>query len=82
MSLSDLDEGVRPGHSTLYGSHTSSEDLRKMRKMAFGNQDYLSSEYGESTGEHSVNRLGSSGEAHSSRETEIRRMKLNTQGFS
>ncbi|KAI3417012.1 uncharacterized protein J3R85_014859 [Psidium guajava] len=82
LSLSDLDEGVRPGHSTLYGSHASSEDLRKMRKMAFGNQDYLSSEYGESTGEHSVNRLGSSGEAHSSRETEIRRMKLNTQGFS
>ncbi|KAI6681837.1 hypothetical protein NL676_035718 [Syzygium grande] len=82
MSLLDLDEGVRPGHSTVYGSQASSEDLRKFRKMAFGNQDYLSSEYGESTGEYSTYRSGSSGEAHSSREMEMRRMKPNTRGFS
>ncbi|XP_056162011.1 proline-rich receptor-like protein kinase PERK1 [Syzygium oleosum] len=82
MSLSDLDEGVRPGHSTVYSSQASSEDLRKFRKMAFGNQEYLSSEYGESTGEYSAHRSGSSGEAHSSREMEMRRVKPNTRGFS
>lgn len=78
MSLSDIDEGVRPGHSTV---HANSEELRKIRKMAFGNQDYSSSEYGESTGESGTYRSGSSGDAHSSREMETRRMMRNTQGF-
>ncbi|KAF8034360.1 hypothetical protein BT93_C0608 [Corymbia citriodora subsp. variegata] len=82
MSLSDLHEGVRPGHSTLHGLHTSSKDLSKIRKIAFGNQDNWSSDYGESTGEYSAYRSSSSGEAHSSREMEMRRMMPNARGFN
>lgn len=44
MSLSDLNEGIRPGHSTVYSSHGSSdydttqykEDMIKFRRMALG----------------------------------------------
>ena len=48
VSLDDLHEGVRPGHSTLYSSLGSSdydtsqysEDIKKFRKMALGSQEY------------------------------------------
>jgi hypothetical protein len=47
VSLDDLNEGVRPGHSRFMGSYSSSsasdydtnqykEDLKKFRKMALG----------------------------------------------
>jgi hypothetical protein len=47
VSLDDLNEGVRPGHSRFVGSYSSSsasdydtnqykEDLKKFRKMALG----------------------------------------------
>ncbi|KAL5228096.1 hypothetical protein ABZP36_016361 [Zizania latifolia] len=61
VSLDDLSEGVRPGHSRFLGSYSSSEydtghykeDMKKFRKMAFGSsglessQQTLTSEYGQ-----------------------------------
>ena len=48
VSLDDIHEGVRPGHSTLYSSLGSSdydtsqysEDIKKFRNMALGSQEY------------------------------------------
>ncbi|KAM1389696.1 hypothetical protein ACFX2I_017647 [Malus domestica] len=51
VSLSDLNEGIRPGQSNVYSSYGSSdydtsqykEDLKKIRKMALGSQEYSAS---------------------------------------
>ncbi|KAM7519711.1 hypothetical protein LguiB_018673 [Lonicera macranthoides] len=51
MSLDDLNEGNRPGHSTIYGSHEIAdydtaqykEDLKKFTKMVLEGQDYNNS---------------------------------------
>lgn len=56
-SLSDLNEGIKPGHSTVYSSYESTdydnnqynEDMKKFRKMAFASQEYSSGGY-SSTG--------------------------------
>nr|KYP66978.1 putative serine/threonine-protein kinase At1g01540 family [Cajanus cajan] len=93
VSLADLNEGIRPGHSTMYSSHESSdydtvqykEDMKKFRKMALGTQEYgASSEYSAATSEYGLNPSGSSSEAQSrqtTREMEMRKMR-NSQGFS
>ncbi|XP_042496006.1 proline-rich receptor-like protein kinase PERK1 [Macadamia integrifolia] len=74
-SLADLNEGIRPGHSTVYGSYGGSdydtsqynEDMKKFRKMALGGtQEYGgSSEYstGPPTSEYGMYPSGSSSEA-------------------
>lgn len=84
VSLADLNEGSKPGHSTMYSSRGSSdydtaqykEDMKKFRKMAFGTQEFGgSSEYSAS---------GSSSEAqsrHTTREIEMRKTS-NGQGYS
>ncbi|KAF5742971.1 proline-rich receptor-like protein kinase PERK1 isoform X2 [Tripterygium wilfordii] len=91
VSLSDLNEGIRPGHSTVYSSHGSSdydtsqykEDMKKFRKMALGSQEYgASSEYSEPTSEYGLYPSGSSGEGQTTREMEMGKMKKNSQGFS
>ncbi|KAH7867596.1 hypothetical protein Vadar_011671 [Vaccinium darrowii] len=60
VSLSDLNEGIKPGHNTVYDSHTSSdydtsqynEDMKKFRKMALGSQEQgASSEYNKLGGQ-------------------------------
>lgn len=96
VSLADLNEGIKPGHSSVYSSHGSSdydtvqykEDMKKFRKMAFGGgtNDYgASSEYsGPPTSEYGLYPSGSSSEGQSrqtTREMEMRKMK-NSQGFS
>ncbi|KAL1356664.1 hypothetical protein HN51_008651 [Arachis hypogaea] len=92
VSLADLNEGIKPGHSTMYSSHESSdydtaqykEDMRRFRKMALGTQEYASSEYSAPTSEYGLYPSGSSSEAQSrqtTREMELRKMK-NSQGFS
>ncbi|KAM0863464.1 hypothetical protein ACQ4PT_044576 [Festuca glaucescens] len=61
VSLDDLNEGVRPGHSRFMGSHASSEydtsqyneDLKKFRKMALGTSSFQSSQQTPSSSEHS-----------------------------
>ncbi|XP_028788487.1 proline-rich receptor-like protein kinase PERK1 [Neltuma alba] len=96
VSLADLNEGIKPGHSSVYSSHGSSdydtvqykEDMKKFRKMAFGggtNEYGASGEYsGPPTSEYGLYPSGSSSEGQSrqtTREMELRKMK-NSQGFS
>lgn len=78
VSLADLNEGVRPGHSSVYNSHESSdydtqqykEDMIKFRKMALGTQEYAgSSEYSGATSEYGLNPSGSSSENQSRQTT-------------
>lgn len=90
VSLSDLNEGIRPGHSTVYSSHESSdydtsqynEDMIKFRKMALGTQEYASSEYSRPTSEYGLYPSGSSSEGQNTRETEMGKMKKDSRGFS
>ncbi|KAI4377109.1 hypothetical protein MLD38_014793 [Melastoma candidum] len=80
VSLSDLNEGIRPGQSGLYSSYGSSDydnskyndDLKKFRKMVFASQEYGSSEVSEPTSEYGVYPSGSSGE-QTTREMEMSR---------
>ncbi|KAI7735059.1 hypothetical protein M8C21_019316, partial [Ambrosia artemisiifolia] len=47
MSLSDLDDGMKPGHSSVYNGSSDydtaqyNEDMIKFRKMALGTQDII-----------------------------------------
>lgn len=90
-SLTDLNEGIRPGHGTQYSSYGSSdydtsqynEDMKKFRKMALGSQEYgASSEYSGRTSEYGLYPSGSSSEGHNTREMEMGKMKKSSQGFS
>lgn len=88
-SLSDLNEGIRPGHSSVYSSYGSSdydtaqynEDLKKFRKMALASQEY-GSEYSEPTSEYGLYPSGSSGDGQTTREMEVRTMKKESGGFN
>ena len=88
VSIDAFNEGVKPGHSTLYGSLGSSdydssqynEDIKKFRKLALTSQEYASSEYSAATSEYGQNPSGSSSEAHT-REMELARMKRDSGGF-
>ncbi|KAJ6759462.1 SERINE-THREONINE/TYROSINE-PROTEIN KINASE CATALYTIC DOMAIN-CONTAINING PROTEIN-RELATED [Salix koriyanagi] len=91
VSLSDLNEGIRPGNSRVYGSYGSSdydtsqynEDMKKFRKMALGSQEYgASSEYSGPTSEYGLNPSGSSSEGQNTREMEMGKMKKTSKGFS
>ncbi|KAK4493500.1 hypothetical protein RD792_005746 [Penstemon davidsonii] len=91
VSLSDLNEGIRPGHSTVYSSHGSSdydtvqynEDMKKFRKMALGTQEYESSgQYSNPTSDYGLYPSGSSSEAQHTRETEMTKTKKESKGFS
>lgn len=92
VSLSDLNEGIKPGHSTVYGSHTSSdydtsqynEDMKKFRKMALGSQEYgASSEYSNPTSDYGLYPSGSSSEGQqTTREMEMGKMKKDSRGFN
>ncbi|KAL1554898.1 Proline-rich receptor-like protein kinase perk1 [Salvia divinorum] len=82
VSLSDLNEGITPGHSTVYSSQGSSdydtaqynEDMKKFRKMALGTQEYGSSGlYSNPTSEYGLNPSGSSSEGQQTREMEMGR---------
>ncbi|RWR72443.1 proline-rich receptor-like protein kinase PERK1 [Cinnamomum micranthum f. kanehirae] len=90
VSLEALNEGVTPGHSSLY-SHGSSdydssqynEDMKKFRKMALAtSQEYGgSSEYsGPGTSEYGLNPSASSSEGQNTQEMEMRKMKKDGQG--
>lgn len=90
MSLADLNEGIKPGHSTMYSSRGSSdydtaqykEDMKKFRKMALGTQELGgSSEYSAATSDNSLYPSGTSSDGQTTREMELRKMK-NSQGYS
>lgn len=90
VSLSDLNEGIRPGHSTVYSSHGSSdydtaqynEDMKKFRKMALQSREYGSSEYSGPTSEYGLNPSGSSSEGQVTREMEMGKKKADSRGFN
>ncbi|XP_009594845.1 proline-rich receptor-like protein kinase PERK1 [Nicotiana tomentosiformis] len=92
VSLSDLNEGIKPGHSTVYSSYTSSdydalqynEDMKKFRKMALAtSQEYESSgQYSNPTSEYGLYPSGSSSEGQRTREMEMDKMKKDSKGFS
>ena len=83
VSLEDLNEGVRPGHSRLFGSYSSSdydsgqynEDMKKFRKMAFNTNNYTSSQYSAPTSEYGHIPSASSSEGHQTQEMESGAMK-------
>ncbi|KAF2303925.1 hypothetical protein GH714_024575 [Hevea brasiliensis] len=87
VALSDLNEGIRPGHSSVYSYGSSdydtnqyNEDIKKFRKMALGSQEYgASSEYSGPTSEYGLNPSGSSSEGQNTREMEMGKMKRNSQ---
>ncbi|GMJ07430.1 hypothetical protein HRI_004412200 [Hibiscus trionum] len=90
-SLSDLNEGMKPGHSNVYSSYESSEydtnqyneDMKRFRKMALGTDEYAASnEYSEPTSEYGLYPSGSSNEGQTTREMEMRRMTKNSQRYS
>ncbi|KAJ6853933.1 uncharacterized protein M6B38_100155 [Iris pallida] len=89
VSLEDLNEGIKPGHSTHYSSYSSSdydanqynEDMKKFRKMALTSRDYTSSEYSAPTSEYGQIPSASGSEGEHTREMEMGKMKKKTQGF-
>ncbi|KAL2555196.1 Proline-rich receptor-like protein kinase PERK5 [Forsythia ovata] len=91
VSLSDLNEGIRPGHSSVYSSYGSSdydamqynEDMKKFRKIALASQEYGSTDqYSNPTSEYGLNPSVSSSEGQQTREMEMRRLKNDSRGFS
>ena len=76
ISLDDLNEGLAPGQSSMYGSSTDydrgqySEDMRRFRKLALGSQDYPTSEYSDPTSQYGLNQSISSSEGYPTREME------------
>ncbi|CAH2052755.1 unnamed protein product [Thlaspi arvense] len=72
ISPSDLNQGIRPGDSNVYGSYGGNTDydtsqdnegMNKSRKMGFGAQDYsASSEYSNPTSEYDLYSTGWSSE--------------------
>ncbi|KAC0048438.1 hypothetical protein FH972_027078 [Carpinus fangiana] len=69
VSLEDLNQGTKPGQSSVYGSDNGSSDydssaynadMKKFRKMAFSSQEFSSNEYGTSSNE--SREMGNNGE--------------------
>ncbi|KAH9800686.1 proline-rich receptor-like protein kinase PERK1 [Citrus sinensis] len=89
-SLADLNEGIRPGQSSVYGSldydtMQYNEDLKKFRKMALNSQEIsASSEYNRPTSDYGLHSSSSSSEGHNTREIEMGKARKNSQsqGFS
>ncbi|KAG1335093.1 proline-rich receptor-like protein kinase PERK1 [Cocos nucifera] len=91
VSLEDLNEGIKPGHSRFFGSYGSSEydsgrynnDMKKFRKMALPTtQDYASSEFSAPTSEYGRNPSASSSEGQHTREMEMGKRKKDNNGSS
>ncbi|XP_074566260.1 LOW QUALITY PROTEIN: proline-rich receptor-like protein kinase PERK1 [Curcuma longa] len=80
VSLHNLNQGVKPGHSKLYSSYGSGsdynskqyiEDTKKFRKMALPTQEHTSSEYSAATSEYGQVPSASSSEGQHTREIEL-----------
>ncbi|CAA3013341.1 proline-rich receptor kinase PERK1 [Olea europaea subsp. europaea] len=76
VSLSDLNEGIRPRHSTVYISYGSSnydivqynKDMKIFRKMALASKDYVcSDQYNNPASEYGLYPSGSSSEGQRTR---------------
>ncbi|XP_075508974.1 proline-rich receptor-like protein kinase PERK15 [Primulina tabacum] len=83
LSLSDLNEGIKPGHSSMYSSHGSSDydtaqyndDMKKFRKLALTSGDGSSGQYSNPTSEYGLYPSSLSGEAQQTREMEIGKLQ-------
>jgi hypothetical protein len=83
MSLEDLHDGTKPGHSRLVGSYTSSdyesssynEDMKQFRNITSQRSDYQSSQYSAPTSEYGLNPSVSSSEGQHIRDMEMGKMK-------
>uniref|UniRef100_A0A7N0TB95 non-specific serine/threonine protein kinase n=1 Tax=Kalanchoe fedtschenkoi TaxID=63787 RepID=A0A7N0TB95_KALFE len=71
VSLSDLNEGIRPGNSTMFSgssdldsNYNYNEQMKALRKAVYESNEYGSSEYG-------LNPSGSSSEGQKTREMEM-----------
>ncbi|XP_062089337.1 proline-rich receptor-like protein kinase PERK1 [Humulus lupulus] len=70
ISLDDLNEGIKPGHSTIYSSygsqdymsHQYKEDMEKFKKLALQSQEQGTSEYSLPSTESGLNPSASSTE--------------------
>ncbi|KAL0676840.1 hypothetical protein Bca4012_004821 [Brassica carinata] len=92
VSLSDLNEGIRPGDSNKYSSYGESTDydsrqyndeMKKVRKMALGTQGYnTTGEYSNSASDYGLCPSGSSSEGQTTREMEMGKIKRTAQGNS
>ncbi|PIN19251.1 Serine/threonine protein kinase [Handroanthus impetiginosus] len=91
VSLSDLNEGIRPGQRTVYSSYGSSdydttqynEHIRKFRKMSLKSQECGSSDqYSNPTSKYGLYSSGSSSEGQQTREMEMGKMQRHSKGFS
>ncbi|KAL9676123.1 hypothetical protein QQ045_004336 [Rhodiola kirilowii] len=92
VSLSDLNEGIRPGNSTMFSgssdldsNYNYNEQMKVFRKAVMESNEYGSSEYsaGPGTSEYGLNPSGSSSEGQNTREMEMGRTKKQpSQGFS
>nr|GEU92216.1 proline-rich receptor-like protein kinase PERK1 [Tanacetum cinerariifolium] len=86
-SLSDLDEGIKPGHSSVYNGSSDYDtaqynvDMAKFRKMALETQEYASSEYSRPTSEYGLNPSGSSSERNT-QEMEMNKLGKDSRGYS
>lgn len=82
VSLEDLNEGVKPGQSSVYSSTGSSDydtssynaDMKKFRKMALTSQEYASSEYG-ATSEYGLNPSSSSSDSREMNNSGVQKPK-------
>ncbi|PKA67189.1 Proline-rich receptor-like protein kinase PERK1 [Apostasia shenzhenica] len=89
-SLEHLNEGVKPGHSSVYGSYGSSdydamqynEDMKKFRKMALGSQECSGSGYSVPTSEYGQNPSASRSDGQQTQEMEMGSLKKDSQGFT
>lgn len=89
VSLSDLNEGIRPSQGSGFGSYGSTDydtaqyndDMVKFRKMALGTQEYATSEYSRPTSEYGLYQSGTSSEAQDTREMELGKYKRDGPGF-
>nr|XP_043614020.1 proline-rich receptor-like protein kinase PERK1 [Erigeron canadensis] len=88
VSLADLDEGIKPGHSSVYSESSDydtaqyNKDMVKFRKMALGTQEYATGEFSQPTSEYGLNPSGSSSEGRNTREMEMGRLRKDSGGYS
>ncbi|KAK6264066.1 hypothetical protein SCA6_019500 [Theobroma cacao] len=91
MSLDDLNEGITPGHSTVFSSYGSSdysatqykEDIKKFRKMALESQELGSSEYSGHTSDYGLNPSSSSTEGqHTTQEMDTSKVEKESKDVS
>lgn len=87
MPLDDLNEGITPGHSTIYGSYGGSdynsmqyrEDMKKFRKIALESVELGSSDYSGLTSDYGQNPSSSSTEdRQATQETERKKAEKDT----